>query len=300
MIVSTSPQAPDRVLTEVASTSTADVAAAAERARAVQRDWAHGGPAARAAALNAAADAVEQAADELTALVVAEVGKPRTEARGEVARAVSILRYYAQQAFDPLGATHDAPGDTPHLHHPPSARCRRADHAVELPARDPGLEGCARAGVRQRGIAQARRGGHGLRRTARRAGRPVAAWSGCSRCFPALPTPGRHCSPAPTWSRSPAPPRSAGRSWRRRPGGAWRSRPRWAVRTRPSCCRTPTRRSPRPPSQAQWRDMPGRSAPRPSGSSWWVTPARSPTRWLRQSKSCRSATRPTTPPSSVR
>jgi aldehyde dehydrogenase (NAD+) len=112
MIVSTSPQEPDRVLTEVAPTPADDVGGAAQRARAAQRDWAHGGPAARAAALEAAADAVEQAGDELTALVVAEVGKPHTEARGEVARAVSILRYYAQQAFDPLGATHDAPGDT--------------------------------------------------------------------------------------------------------------------------------------------------------------------------------------------
>jgi acyl-CoA reductase-like NAD-dependent aldehyde dehydrogenase len=112
MIVSTSPQQPDLVLAEVTPTSPAAVAATAVRARQAQRDWAHGGPAARAAALAAAADALDAAAEELTALVVAEVGKPRTEARGEVARAVAILRYYAQQAYDPLGATHDAPGDT--------------------------------------------------------------------------------------------------------------------------------------------------------------------------------------------
>ena len=55
-----------------------------------------------------------QPPSELTALVVGEVGKPRSEARGEVARSVAILRYYAQQVFDPIGATHDAPGDSLH------------------------------------------------------------------------------------------------------------------------------------------------------------------------------------------
>ena len=112
MIVSTSPQRPDRVLAEVPPIPPAAVTAAAGRARRAQAEWAQAGPAARAAALHAAADAVEAAAAELTALAVAEVGKPRAEARGEVARTVSILRYYAQQSFDPLGASHDAPGDT--------------------------------------------------------------------------------------------------------------------------------------------------------------------------------------------
>ena len=42
------------------------------------------------------------------------------------------------------------------LHAPPAARRRRADHAVELPGRDPGLEARAGADLRQHGRPQAR------------------------------------------------------------------------------------------------------------------------------------------------
>jgi aldehyde dehydrogenase (NAD+) len=75
--------------------------------RSAQASWAGGPAAARATALAAAADAVAAATDELTDLVVREVGKPLGEARGEVARSVAILRYYAQQVFDPIGAVHE-------------------------------------------------------------------------------------------------------------------------------------------------------------------------------------------------
>jgi acyl-CoA reductase-like NAD-dependent aldehyde dehydrogenase len=37
------------------------------------------------------------------------VGKPISEARGEVARTVAILRYYAQVALDPIGETYPSP-----------------------------------------------------------------------------------------------------------------------------------------------------------------------------------------------
>ena len=47
------------------------------------------------------------ATDELSTLMVREVGKPLGEAKGEVARSVAILRYYAQQVFDPIGAVHE-------------------------------------------------------------------------------------------------------------------------------------------------------------------------------------------------
>jgi alpha-ketoglutaric semialdehyde dehydrogenase len=105
-IRSTSPQRPDDVVVTVAEASASDVSGAAELARAAQRDWARTAPGARAAALDGAAAAVAGAAEELTALVIREVGKPQAEAAGEVARAVAILRYYAQQVFDPLGAVH--------------------------------------------------------------------------------------------------------------------------------------------------------------------------------------------------
>ncbi len=109
MIQSRSPQHPADVVIETASTAPAEVADAGKAARAAQGEWA-AGTAARSAALNAAGQAVADAADELAALMVREVGKPLGEARGEVARSVAILRYYAQQVFDPVGQLHAPSG----------------------------------------------------------------------------------------------------------------------------------------------------------------------------------------------
>ncbi|MBM0226746.1 MULTISPECIES: aldehyde dehydrogenase [Micromonospora] len=108
IVQSASPQKPDDVVVSVAEATAGDVAKAARLARDAQRGWAAATPAERANALHAAADAVAAAADGLTALAVREVGKPVAEARGEVARSVAILRYYAQQVFDPVGAVHES------------------------------------------------------------------------------------------------------------------------------------------------------------------------------------------------
>ncbi|MGH3712277.1 MAG: aldehyde dehydrogenase family protein [Micromonosporaceae bacterium] len=102
-IVSRSPQAPSDVVVDVLA---ADVGSTVDNARAAQPGWAAAPAPQRAAALSAMADAVAGAAEELTQLVVREVGKPVTEATGEVARTVAILRYYAQQALDPYGETY--------------------------------------------------------------------------------------------------------------------------------------------------------------------------------------------------
>src|SRR5258707_13738944 len=67
--------------------------------------WADPPGATRAKALSDAGSALEQRAADITALVIREVGKPVSEARGEVARAVAILRYYAQAALAPDGQT---------------------------------------------------------------------------------------------------------------------------------------------------------------------------------------------------
>lgn len=112
MVRSTNPTRPDDVVVEVPAASADDVAKAAEAARAAQRDWQATAPVARSAALSAAAEAVAAAADELADLMVREVGKPTGEAKGEAARAVAILRYYAQQVLDPDGETLPAAGDT--------------------------------------------------------------------------------------------------------------------------------------------------------------------------------------------
>jgi len=105
LLISRSPQRPSEVLAESPATPPADVAAAAGRARAAQLGWASSATA-RAAALRAAGDRVAANAELLEELVVREVGKPRLEARGEVARSVAILHYNAQQALDPVGETY--------------------------------------------------------------------------------------------------------------------------------------------------------------------------------------------------
>lgn len=109
-LVSRSPQSPDDVVVEVKSVDASQVARLATVARTAQRDWWHGGAARRASALQAAAEQVAAASEELAALMVREVGKPIGEANGEVARAVAILRYYAQAVYDESGALHAPSG----------------------------------------------------------------------------------------------------------------------------------------------------------------------------------------------
>jgi acyl-CoA reductase-like NAD-dependent aldehyde dehydrogenase len=103
VVVSTSPQHPADEIVRTADVTPAGVADAAVRAGAAGLGWGRLPAGQRGAALAAAADAVQLAADDLAALVVREVGKPLVEARGEVARAVGILRYYAQAALLPEG-----------------------------------------------------------------------------------------------------------------------------------------------------------------------------------------------------
>jgi alpha-ketoglutaric semialdehyde dehydrogenase len=106
---SRSPQRPDDLVVEVAEAGQEAVAGAAGRAREAGAAWAASSALERSAALAAAADALAAAAGELTGLTVREVGKPVTEAAGETARGVGILRYYAQQALDPDGETYPGP-----------------------------------------------------------------------------------------------------------------------------------------------------------------------------------------------
>ncbi|MFF1478175.1 aldehyde dehydrogenase family protein [Streptomyces sp. NPDC058301] len=106
-LISRNPADPADVLVHIPAPGARAAADAVERARAAQPGWLLGGAAARSAALGAAADAVEAAADELAALAVREVGKPLTEARAEVARTVAIWRYYAQAPYEPVGAVHE-------------------------------------------------------------------------------------------------------------------------------------------------------------------------------------------------
>ncbi|PKV89575.1 aldehyde dehydrogenase [Streptomyces sp. TLI_146] len=106
-LISRNPADPADVLVRIPAPGARAAVDAVERARAAQPGWLLGGAAARSAALGAAADAVQAAADELAVLAVREVGKPLTEARAEVARTVAIWRYYAQAPYEPVGAVHE-------------------------------------------------------------------------------------------------------------------------------------------------------------------------------------------------
>src|SRR5215471_6410330 len=104
-VVSVNPHDPADVIGEWPIADEAEVPAVVARATAAARDWAHVPAPARASALGAAADALAARAAEMTDLVIREVGKPRSEAAGEVARGIAILRYFAQAALLPDGQT---------------------------------------------------------------------------------------------------------------------------------------------------------------------------------------------------
>ena len=108
----------------VPDTAPETVAAAAGVARDAAPGWAREPAHARAAALHACAEAVAAATDELTDLVVREVGKPLGEAGAEIGRGVAILRYFAQQALLPEGEVYP-PADGVSLLH-----TRRRPHGV--------------------------------------------------------------------------------------------------------------------------------------------------------------------------
>jgi alpha-ketoglutaric semialdehyde dehydrogenase len=102
---SVNPHDPADVLGEWQPAGPAEAEAAIGRATAAAAGWREAPAAARAKALTDAASALERRSAEITDLVVREVGKPLSEARGEVARGVAILRYYAQAALLPDGET---------------------------------------------------------------------------------------------------------------------------------------------------------------------------------------------------
>lgn len=99
LVVSRSPHAPSDVLFEEGATSAAKVNRAADLASGSQRQWAAMPAISRERALATVAAVLEERSGELAALVVREVGKPLAEARGEVARAAAVVRFYSQQTL---------------------------------------------------------------------------------------------------------------------------------------------------------------------------------------------------------
>jgi aldehyde dehydrogenase (NAD+) len=137
-ITSLNPHDPADIVGEWEPTDAYGVDAAVAKAQRAADRWRSVPAAARGKALAAIADALEAETDVLVSLTVREVGKPVTEPRGEVSRAVSIFRYYAQMVLAPDGETLPARrsrrvADREAL----PARRLHLDHPVELPRGDP-------------------------------------------------------------------------------------------------------------------------------------------------------------------
>lgn len=105
---SINPHDPADIVEEFEEAGKDGVETAVARAREAFVGWREQPAATRGSALASIAGDMEERAEELAQLAVREVGKPITEARAEVSRAVAILRYYAQMILAPNGETYPA------------------------------------------------------------------------------------------------------------------------------------------------------------------------------------------------
>ena len=108
MTNSINPHQPSDVIGEFEVSGQGGVEEAIARAREAFLEWSEQPASNRGGALAQMADETEERAEELAQLVVREVGKPISEARAELSRAVAILRYYAQLVLAPDGETYPA------------------------------------------------------------------------------------------------------------------------------------------------------------------------------------------------
>ena len=159
--------------------------------------------------MNKLADLIEQNIDELAALETLDNGKPISESRNaDLPLSIDCFRYYAGWADKIHGQTIPIRGQLLLLHPARAGRRRRADHPLELPAADGGLEVGPGPGRRLHGRAEAGR--------ADAADLPCA-WASWPR-RPASPTASSTSSPAT--ARPPAPPSSSTRASTRSPSPA--------------------------------------------------------------------------------
>jgi acyl-CoA reductase-like NAD-dependent aldehyde dehydrogenase len=97
--------ASERVLEELPRAGVDEVDAAVAAARSAFGAWRDVAPAARANALRALADRLEDAHEELSVLEARNAGKPIGDARGEMAMVVDVFRYYSGAPERLLGDT---------------------------------------------------------------------------------------------------------------------------------------------------------------------------------------------------
>jgi RHH-type proline utilization regulon transcriptional repressor/proline dehydrogenase/delta 1-pyrroline-5-carboxylate dehydrogenase len=107
-----SPANQREVVGQVMEASVADVTAALAVAQAAFPAWEATPAATRAAALERAADLMQEGLPELVALIVREGGRIQVDAVSEVREAIDFCRYYAAQAREKFAAPIELPGPT--------------------------------------------------------------------------------------------------------------------------------------------------------------------------------------------
>lgn len=101
------PWRPSEVAGSYAAADAADAAAAVEAASGALPAWSALPADKRAAVFRAAADALDARAETVAQDMTAEMGKPLREARGEAARAATILRFAAGECWRPVGEVYE-------------------------------------------------------------------------------------------------------------------------------------------------------------------------------------------------
>jgi aldehyde dehydrogenase (NAD+) len=101
------PWRPSQVVGVHAASSAADGPAAVEAASTALPGWSRLPAEKRAAFFTKAADALERRGERIAQDMTAEMGKPLREARGEAARAATILRFAAGEAWRPVGEVYE-------------------------------------------------------------------------------------------------------------------------------------------------------------------------------------------------
>ncbi|MEM7094597.1 MAG: NAD-dependent succinate-semialdehyde dehydrogenase [Actinomycetota bacterium] len=108
-------------IADVAAGTPADATAAVDTAAAAQESWAATAPRVRGEILRNCWETLVDHTDEIADLIVAEHGKPRADAVGEVAYAAEFFRWNAEEAVRIHGSLSMAPGGDKRIivHHPP-------------------------------------------------------------------------------------------------------------------------------------------------------------------------------------
>ena len=237
MIISTSPQRPDDIVAASRPVHPPGCAPPPRRPARCSRSGSTPAPPPGPHALGRAGRRGAGRRRRTRRLAVREVGKPLAEARGEIARAVSILRYYAQQPFAEPARCISRPGSGLLF----TTRRPRGLAGLITPWNFPfAIPLWKAAPALAYGNAVLLEPAEQATGCALRLQELLAAVLPAGPCCRATRTPAGPSSSRPTWSPSPAPPLSGGRCWRPRHSAASRCRPRSAGRTRRSCCRTPT------------------------------------------------------------